>query len=160
MTKVSIMYSSVRNNLGINHLSYSCQFFSIIHINCFKASKSRRTSSQRGGAYFLTKEDYANGAKIDEDNEIPKDQDPVADAIEDGYGFQGDMDLTADQAAILENGNEKDSIASRSALTSKTWPMKGSNVFIPYVISGEYDADERANIARAFEDFENNTCLR
>ena len=80
--------------------------------------------------------------------------------MEKGDGFQGDMDVTSDQAAILKNVNNKDSMALRSALTSKTWPMKGSNVFIPYVISGEYDEDERANIARAFEDFENNTCLR
>ena len=120
----------------------------------------RRSSTRRDRTYFLTKEDYINGAKIDEDNEIPINQDSVADAIEAGYGFQGDMDLTADQAAFVANGGENDCISSRAVLTTKHWPRNGSNVFIPYVLSGEYDQDERANIARAFQDYENNTCLR
>ena len=147
--------------LAINPLRYSFHIFFITYIIYFIASQFRGTSNRRARTYFLTKEDYINGAKIDEDNEIPKDQDPVADAMEDGYGYQGDMDLNAEEASFFfGNEKKKDSISSRAALTTKKWPRIGSNVFIPYVLSGEYDKDERANIARAFEDFENNTCLR
>ena len=80
--------------------------------------------------------------------------------MENGDGFQGDMDLTPEQAVIFENGNKNGLIATRAALKQKKWPKRGSNVYIPYVISGEYDENERANIARAFEDLEKNTCLK
>ena len=89
-----------------------------------------------------------------------EDEDPVEDAMEKGDGFQGDMDLTPEEAEIIINGTENDSISMRSVLKEKHWPRVGSNVKIPYVISGKYSEKERANIARAFEDFENNTCLR
>ena len=101
-----------------------------------------------------------NGRKIDEENEIPKDQDPVQDAIENGDRYEGDMVLTEEQAAIIVNGTKEDVISMRSAIKENHWPRHNSNIYIPYVISGEYNDNERANIARAFEDFENNTCLR
>ena len=104
--------------------------------------------------------DRINGRKIDEENEIPKDQDPVEDAIENGDGYEGDMVLTEEQAAIIVNGTEEDVISMRSAIKENHWPRRESNIYIPYVISGKYNKNERANIARAFEDFENNTCLR
>ena len=80
--------------------------------------------------------------------------------MENGDGYQGDMDLTPEQAAIILNGSPEDLISMRSAMKQNSWPRRGLNVYIPYVISGEYNEYERANIARAFEDFENNTCLR
>ena len=80
--------------------------------------------------------------------------------MENGDGYQGDMDLTPEQAAIILNGSPEDLISMRSAMKQNSWPSWSGNVYIPYVISGEYNEDERANIARAFEDFENNTCLR
>jgi hypothetical protein len=80
--------------------------------------------------------------------------------MENGDGFEGDMDLTPEQVAIIVNGTPEDLISMRSSMKEKSWPKRGMNVYIPYVITGEYNEDERANIARAFEDFENNTCLR
>ena len=108
----------------------------------------------------LQKKDYINGENIDEDTELSEDEDPVEDAMEKGDGFQGDMDLTPEEAEIIINGTENDSISMRSVLKEKHWPRVGSNVKIPYVISGKYSEKERANIARAFEDIETNTCLR
>ena len=80
--------------------------------------------------------------------------------MENGDGYEGDMDLTPEQAVIIVNGSKNDKISMRSAIKEKHWPRRGSNVYIPYVISGEYTDKERANIARAFDDFKNNSCLR
>ena len=110
--------------------------------------------------HSLHLEDYINGRKINKDDEIPKGQDPVEDAMENGEGFQGDIDLTPEQASIIVKATGKDLISMRSSIKDKHWPRQGTYVYIPYTISGEYDENERSNIARAFEDFENNTCVR
>ena len=46
-------------------------------------------------------------------------------------------------------------------MMEKRWPRDDDGmVRIPYYISGIYNDKEEAHIARAFEDFENNTCIR
>ena len=93
---------------------------------------------------------------------LPDGKDPITDAIENGNGFEGDIQLNAEQAAIIANGTEADLMSLRSASTVNyhKWPKSGSNIPIPYVISSSYSLSERANIARAFTEFQSNTCIR
>ena len=138
-----------------------CRGVSSSHCYYFTDIRLRVQSNRDdGNKHSLHLEDYINGRKIDKDNEIPKDQDPVEDAMENGEGFQGDIDLTPEQASIIVKGTRKDLISMRSSIKDKHWPRQGAHVYIPYTISGEYDENEKANIARAFDDFEINTCIR
>ena len=88
------------------------------------------------------------------------EKNPIADAIEKGSRFEGDMDLTKEEEEAIKSGNREDSIAMRSVMMHYRWPRNGDNVYIPYHISGKYNDDEHANIAKAFLDYENNTCIR
>ena len=108
----------------------------------------------------MNSKDYERGRKINEKTELKDGENPIADAIEKGSRFEGDMDLTKEEEEAIKNENREDSIAMRSVMMHYRWPRNGDNVYIPYHISGTYYDFERANIARAFEDYENNTCIR
>ena len=104
--------------------------------------------------------DFVNGDTIDEDNQIPADQDPLNDAIEGGNKYEGDILLTPLQVKIIKQGNKTDSVKVRSAIKTSHWPKREKHVFIPYIITGNYSRKEKANIARAISDFEKKTCIR
>ena len=104
--------------------------------------------------------DFLNGKRIDEEHEIPNNKDPLNDAIENGEAFEGDIRLTEKQAGIIMNGTKQDLVSMRSAIRERHWPERDSKVYIPYTISSTYSTSEKANIARAIEDFEKNTCIR
>ena len=105
--------------------------------------------------------DYENGRKINETSEVPKDQNPITTAIESSPGSFGDIDATPEEIQILESGNIEAILELRSVMMDKRWPRESDGmVRIPYYISGKYNDKEEAHIARAFEDFENNTCIR
>ena len=104
--------------------------------------------------------DFVNGDTIDEDNQIPADQDPLNDAIEGGNKYEGDILLTPLQVEIIKQGNKTDSIKVRSAIETNHWPKREKHVFIPYIVTGNYSRKEKANIARAISDFEKKTCIR
>ena len=73
----------------------------------------------------------------------------------------GDIDATPEEIQILESGNIEAILELRSVMMDKRWPRESDGmVRIPYYISGKYNDKEEAHIARAFEDFENNTCIR
>jgi len=103
-------------------------------------------------------DDFVGGDNIDIDKE--NEQDLLNDAIETGHEYEGDILLTPEQASIIINGTENDLISMRSAIKERHWPKKGSNVIIPYTISGTYSPNERNNIARAMDEYEKNTCIR
>merc|ERR1712226_486389 len=113
--------------------------------------------------YTLSKEDMANGLKIDIKNDnVNETKNEVDYAIEHGHGFQGDMWLTKDQ--LTEINETK---GDRALMTSvANWPHNRQNtkhiVNIPYVIKdiNVYSKKEREHIARAVEEFEINTCIR
>ena len=86
--------------------------------------------------------------------------DAIKYAMENGNGFEGDIILTAEQAAIIANGTKEDLISIRSAITVRKWPKLGSNVPIPYVLWSGYNTEERAAIARATKEIEKKTCIR
>ena len=95
-----------------------------------------------GGA--LNTDDFVNGEKIDIQNEIQEDQDPLNDAIESGNEFEGDIRLTSQQEKVLDGGGDLD---MRSVLQSGRWPRAGGYVQSPYTINhSEFDKDERANM--------------
>ena len=108
--------------------------------------------------YYLTEEDFENGRKIDPANQISKGEvDPINAATEHGKAnYQGDIMLTPKQLQVV-NGK------GRALLNIPTyhWQSNGIHVNIPYIISDTtFTTDERANIARAMEEFKKNTCLR
>jgi len=105
-------------------------------------------------------DDFVGGDEIDIDSEIPAGQDPLNDAIENGNGYEGDIMLTPEQASIIINGTEDDLISMRSSIRENHWPRKGSKVYIPYTITGTFSKTEKSNIARAFAEYEKNTCIR
>ena len=104
--------------------------------------------------------DFVNADTIDDDNQIPADQDPLNDAIEGGNKYEGDILLTPLQVEIIKQGNKTDSVKVRSAIKTNHWPKREKHVFIPYIITGNYSRKEKANIARAISDFEKKTCIR
>ena len=49
----------------------------------------------------------------------------------------------------------------RAALKTRLWPKTGDFIQIPYTIDhSKYDTSERANIARAIDEYEEKTCIR
>ena len=110
-------------------------------------------------AVGLDIEDFANGEKIDTENEIPDGEDPLNDAHENGDGYQGDMILDPEEIELFENGN---ATQMRAAYADRTWPKINDRVVIPYIIDyyADFSKDERANIARAIEEYEKYTCIR
>ena len=105
--------------------------------------------------------DYIHGEEIDLEHEIPDDEDPLNDAHEKGKGFQGDLILTEDQLATLESGNETALMKMRQVILKNHWPKKGDHIMVPYTINAnEFSSDEKANIARAFEEYKKHTCFR
>ena len=68
--------------------------------------------------------------------------------------------LTPEQASIIINGTEDDLISMRSSIRENHWSRKGSKVYIPYTITGTFSKKEKSNIARAFAEYEKNTCIR
>ena len=81
-------------------------------------------------------------------------------AIETGHEYEGDIVLTAKEAEIIVNGTKEDKISMRSEIHESHWPKHNSLIYIPYVISDVYDKKERAHIARAVKDYQDNTCIR
>ena len=121
------------------------------------------------GIQGLSEEDFENGKKIDEANEISEGENPIQDAIEEGDNndedtYEGDMKLNAEQKAMVENGGQRE--LSRALATAK-WPRIMSSVnmqpyvIIPYTIdSSLFTSKERAHIARAISDYKTYTCIR
>ena len=100
-----------------------------------------------------------HGEEIDLDKEIPDDEDPLNDAHEKGHMYQGDIDLTDEQLALL-TGNETARLEMRQVILRNHWPRVGNRITIPYTTSVNFEESERANIARAFEEYEKHTCFR
>ena len=108
----------------------------------------------------LDTNDFANGEKIDLENEVPVGEDPLNDAMS-GTGFEGDIDLTPEEIKVFENENKAEVVEMRQAVMNKRWPRIGDYIQVPYTINhNEFDPRERANIARAIEEFEKHTCIR
>ena len=81
------------------------------------------------------------------------------DAHEKGHMYQGDIDLTDEQLALL-TGNETARLEMRQVILRNHWPRVGNRITIPYTTSVNFEESERANIARAFEEYEKHTCFR
>ena len=117
----------------------------------------------------MSAEDFENGNKIDEENELSEGENPIQDAIEKGDDndedtYEGDIKLTEEQKAMVENGGQRE--LTRALYTAR-WPSimssvtGGPMVIIPYVLnSNEFNSNERAHIARAISDFKTYTCIR
>ena len=108
--------------------------------------------------------DYYSGFKIDEDHEIPEDEDPLEEAMEQEgtKNYEGDIALNAKEEEIIVNGTEEDSISMRAALREGHWNgnPRDKFIYVPYTLSRDFDRKERTNIARAIEDYEEKTCIR
>ena len=112
-----------------------------------------------GAGKPLDATDFANGNAID--MSLPNDKDPIEDAIENGNElFEGDIQLSSAQVAIIEDETDKDSFLQRAATKKRKWTKIQNIVPIPYVLSSSYTSSERATIARAFTEFETKTCIR
>jgi len=107
-------------------------------------------------------DDFLDAEEIDLDHEIPEDkEDPIEEAHEDGNMYEGDMDLTEEQIALLEGGDRAAIMEMRQVMLRNHWPRVGDHMIIPYTINAnQFDKSERKNIARAFEEYEKQTCIR
>ena len=115
--------------------------------------------------------DYEAGAEIDPDNEIP-DGVPVISPLVEGEFYQGDADLTDEQKeAVGSRIDERELteielrqawVGQRGAERYKWDKSSDGKVYVPYTFQNynSYTAKERANIAGAFEQYEQKTCLR
>ena len=107
----------------------------------------------------LDEKDFAKGDIID--LSMPLENDPMEQALNTGDDlFEGDIDLNDEQKTMIETDLEEDSVLSRAVSTKRRWNKLGNIVPIPYVISSSYTFEERATIARAFNEFETKTCIR
>ena len=89
-------------------------------------------------------------------------KDPITEAIENGNGFQGDIILNPEQAAIIKNELKQNIVSNRSATTVNyhKWPKSGDTAVVPYMISNRFSYSERINIDRAISEFKSKTCIR
>ena len=105
----------------------------------------------------MTKKDYENGRILNTANRFQKGApNPIDAAHVHGKGnYQGDMMLTPYQLQRVKG-------AGRALHPFVNyWPSNGTHVNIPYDISDTTFNDfERSIIARAFQDYESNTCIR
>ena len=109
-------------------------------------------------------EDYEAGEEIDVDNEIPKDVEPISKAVE-GDKFEGDEVLTDEQKAAMGIGSDRDlmerELEIRQAYNrARKWPKKNGKAYVPYVLGAHFTSKEKKVMARAFEEYERNTCIR
>jgi len=131
----------------------------LLLVACHVTVQSKEITSWQKDGYYLTEEDFENGRKIDLANQTSNGEiDPLDAAIKYGKAnYQGDIMLTPDQLQQIKGtGRALDPIA-------KLWPDDGivPHVRIPYIITDNtFTTDEKANIARAVEEFEKNTCIR
>ena len=104
----------------------------------------------------LDDEDFRRGAEIDVN--VPEPD--ISDLAGAGNQFEGDIALSEDERMMVENGIHP--AESRSAIkdSRKKWPTVGNHVEVPYTITDEFDQEERAFIARGFDDYHKNTCIR
>ena len=86
----------------------------------------------------------------------------ITEAGEGGKEVEGDIKLNELQRPIMETGtdDEKDEVRASSKDERNKWPKVGGFVEVPYTITDEFDQEERALIARGFDDYRKNTCIR
>ena len=86
----------------------------------------------------------------------------IASALEESEGFEGDIQLNDEQKEIFKTGTDEDRALIRAASTNPNhkWPKVGDYVNVPYTITSDFSQAERALIARGFQDYRKNTCIR
>ena len=114
--------------------------------------------------------DYEAGAEIDPDKEVPDGVPVISDLVEGDF-YQGDADLTDDQKAVGSRIEQRELtelemrqawVGQRGAERFKWKQSSDGKVYVPYTFQNynSYTAKERANIAGAFEQYEQKTCIR
>ena len=74
-----------------------------------------------------------------------------------GEKFQGDIVLNPEQYKVIAENKPR----GRNLELIKYWTRENDVVPIPYIIAAcDYSAQERANLARAIEEYKNKTCIR
>ena len=102
----------------------------------------------------LTDQDFLNGRDIDMSGES---SDGRSFHELGNANYQGDIDLTPEQYEVIVEGKPR----GRSLQLIGHWPREGSVVNIPYIITTcDFTDDEKANVARAIEEYKEKTCLR
>ena len=107
----------------------------------------------------LNAKDYRLGDMIDKD--VPEGK-SIASALEQGDGYEGDIKLNDEQEAIMRTGTDDERALVRAASTysSHKWRKVGDYVHVPYTISDDFTEVERGLIAKGFQDYHKNTCIR
>ena len=110
----------------------------------------------------MTTEDFENGRKIDLASQEPEGLNSSSNEVfENGDTlYQGDMILTPYQLQLVQGTGRS---LHPWALTwgLRHWAKNGTHVNIPYKISSPtFTDDQRANIARAAQEYEKHTCIR
>ena len=102
----------------------------------------------------MTDEDFLRGRDID----VSLQKSDERDFHEHGKAnYQGDIELTPEQYEVIVEGKPK----GRALNLIGHWPGDGLVVNIPYIITAcDLTDAEKANIARAIEEYKNKTCIR
>ena len=93
--------------------------------------------------------------RMAERNQNPQEEDPISLA----NAFEGDiLNVNAEDIKELLERSSTDGMKSRNAIRdpNKKWP----NGVVPYVISQDFSADQRALIAKAMEEYHTKTCIK
>ena len=112
-----------------------------------------------GQTCTLSATDFANGAALDISADMPSDgSDHISNAHEMGGGnYQGDLQLTPEQFQVIAENKP----IGRALTLIRHWPRVNGIVKIPYIMSVcDYTTNEKARLARAIQEYEDNTCIR
>ena len=119
----------------------------------------RVDEGEGNGAPFDATDD-ANANAIDLETELPPDSTEIEDNIEDTEK-QHEGSPCFDEGDILKTPEEM-GVGDRQSMTNKDklWKKYNGIVHVPYILSSSFSKFERANIDRAFKEYEKNTCIR
>ena len=103
--------------------------------------------------------DFANGDALDISRSKSNDgSGSITKSHELGGGnYQGDLQLTPEQFEVIAENKA----IGRALTLIRHWPRVNGIVTIPYVMSVcDYTDNEKARLARAISEYEDNTCIR
>ena len=114
------------------------------------------------GKGAITATDIENAKAIDLENEKAPDGTPAV--IEEEKNVE-DTEKMHENDPCFKQGDEvmtKIRVEERAAMTNKyqLWEKKNGIVHLPYIFSSSFSGDESSNIARAFQEYAKNTCIR
>jgi len=127
---------------GLIHVTRGAPQANVVDGNQPPLPKEKDADLERATVFAgpLTDEDFSAGALLPDDNE------------DHGAAIYGSNEFEGDIAGVSQDGLERNAI--------NTAYKKWTDNIVPYMISADFSAAERAVIAKAIQVYEDKTCIR